>query len=57
MAVPLLSSLTAQAYIESVGEEYLKVLLTIINRSTDKELKNNALMKKRIEEELSHMKK
>ena len=57
LTVPLLSIPVAKAYVETVGENYLKVLIAVIDRSSDRELKDNALMKKRIKEELSKLKK
>lgn len=52
MAVPLLSVAVAKAYVEAVGERYLKVLLTVIDFSTDKELRDNSLTVKRIKDEI-----
>ena len=57
MVVPLLSIPVAKAYVETVGESYLKVLIAVIDHSSDRDLKDNALMKKRIKEELSKLKK
>lgn len=57
MVVPLLSIAVAKAYVETVGEGYLKVLIEVIDNSTDRDLKDNALMAKRIKEELKKLKK
>lgn len=57
MAVPVLSAFTASAYVETVGEGYLESLLSVIERSTDEELKNNRLMAKRIQAEIQKRKK
>ena len=57
MAVPLLSIPVAKAYVETVGEGYLKVLITVIDNSSDRDLKDNALMADRIKEELRKLKK
>lgn len=57
MAVPLLSIPVAQAYVEAVGESYLKVLLAVIDKSSDIELKDNSLMAVRIKEELRKIEK
>lgn len=56
MAVPLLSAGIASAYISAVGEAYLDALISVIGLSMDWELKNNALMAKRITEELKRRK-
>lgn len=52
MAVPLLSIEVAEIYVETVGEGYLEALLAVIDSSADWELKDNAVMAKRIKEEL-----
>ncbi len=57
MAVPWLSERVASAYVETVGESYLKALIEVIGRSTDRELQDNDLMIKRIKEELKKLKK
>ncbi|SFC55841.1 GTPase domain-containing protein [Butyrivibrio sp. YAB3001] len=57
MAVPLVSSLIASIYVETVGDFYLEALVKVIHLSTDKELKDNELIKKRLKEELSKLKK
>lgn len=57
MAVPLLSIAVAQAYVETVGENYLKVLIAVIDNSSDYDLKDNRLMAKRIKDELKKLKK
>lgn len=57
MAVPFLSIAMASAYIDTVGENYLKVLVEVIDNSTDRDLHDNALMVKRIKEELQKLKK
>lgn len=57
MVIPILSIAVAQAYIETIGESYLKVLIEVIDHSSDCDLKDNALMAKRIKEELNKLKK
>ena len=57
MIVPLLSAAVASAYVETVGESYLKALMSVIHLSTDKELEDNALMKERLSKELKKIKK
>ncbi len=57
MGIPLLSSVIASAYIETIGDAYLNTLMSVIERSSDTELKNNDLMSKRIREELQKRKK
>lgn len=57
MAVPLVSAGVASAYVEAVGETYLDSLMMVIERSTDKELKNNNLMAERIKAEITKRKK
>lgn len=55
MAVPLLGIAVAKAYVEAIGEEYLKTLLTVVDKSTDWELNDNELMLKRVQEELKRL--
>lgn len=54
MCVPLISAATAGAYVGTVGEDYLKVLMKVMRNSTDKELQNIELVKQRIERELNN---
>ncbi len=56
MVVPLLSVKVASAYVQTVGESYLKALISVIHLSSDIELTNNELMKKRLKEELIKLK-
>ena len=57
MCIPLLSAAFASAYVEQIGEDYMKALLCVIDLSSDRELKDNALMKERLKKELSKIKK
>ena len=57
LAVPLLSAAVASAYVQTVGENYLKALISVIHLSSDRELADNELIKKRLKEELSRLKK
>jgi hypothetical protein len=57
MVIPLCSAAAAQAYIEKAGEEYLKALIAVIEKSTDSELANIELVSARIKDELSRKKK
>ena len=57
MAVPLLSIVVAAAYVVTVGEGYLKVLVSVIDNSSDYDLEDNALMAKRIKEDIRKLKK
>lgn len=52
MVVPILSAGVAYAYVSAVGETYLDSLMAVIERSSDRELNNNALMAERIKAEL-----
>lgn len=56
MSVPLLSAAVAHRYVQAVGGSYLKALISVIHLSSDSELTNNELMKKRLKEELSKLK-
>ena len=56
MAVPLLSIPVAEGYIESVGEDYLSSLMSVLRRSSSAELENTELLKKRLREELKKYK-
>ncbi len=57
MMIPFLSAAAASAYVQRIGESYLKALISVIDISSDRELKNNVLMKERLKKELSKMKK
>ena len=57
LAIPIFNITVAKAYIETIGESYLKVLLDVIVHSSVRDLKNNELMSKRIKEELAKLKK
>lgn len=57
MMVPLLSAAVAYAYVQETGEDYLKALMSVIHLSSDKELNDNALIKQRLKDELSKVKK
>lgn len=52
MAVPIISSGVASAYVDSVGKTYVAALLQVIESSNDRDLVDNELMAKRIKEEL-----
>ena len=53
---PLLSIPVAEGYIESVGEDYLSSLMSVLRRSSSAELENTELLKKRLREELKKYK-
>lgn len=55
MLLPLLSAGVAQAYVLTVGEDYLRALLSVIDKSSDSELKDNVLMKERLKNELKNL--
>lgn len=57
MAIPLLSAGVAYAYVSATGEMYLNTLMSVLERSTDAELKNNDLMIARINAEIKKRKK
>ncbi len=52
MVIPVLSAAVAYAYVSAVGEAYLDTLMTVINRSSDRELRDNTLIAERIKSEL-----
>ena len=56
MIVPVFSRNAAMAYIKTVGDSYLRVLLAVIDHSTDQELRNNSLITERIKGELKRLK-
>lgn len=56
MSIPVVSALAAGGYVSAIGETYLDSLISVIQRSSDSELKNNELMSKRIAEELKKRK-
>ena len=49
MCIPLLSAVAVKAYMEQIGEDYMKALFGVIDLSSDYELKDNALVKERTE--------
>lgn len=57
MAVPLLSAVVASSYIETIGENYLNVLISIVHSASNNEILDEEIMKKRLKEELSKLKK
>lgn len=57
MVVPFLSVVVASAYVQTTGDDYLKALLNVIDQSSDKELRDNTLMKERLINELKKLKK
>ncbi len=57
MCIPLLSAVAVKAYMEQIGEDYMKALFRVIDLSSDYELKDNALVKERLKKELSKIKK
>ena len=57
MSVPFFSILVSYATCNFIGEEYLKILMKIIESSNDSELKDTEKLKKRIREELKPLKK
>ena len=56
MMIPFLSTAVAAGYVKTVGEYYLKALLSVIHLSSDQELEDNALMKQRLKKELTRLK-
>lgn len=57
MCIPLISAAAAAAYMEQIGEDYMKALFGVMDLSSDYELKDNALVKERLKKELSKIKK
>lgn len=57
MTVPILSSIVACAYVKTVGENYLKALISVIHLSSDKRMADDELVKERLKEELFKLKK
>ena len=56
MVIPFLSSAAAYAYVAAVGESYLDSLMSVISKSSDRELTNNELMAERLKAELKKRK-
>ena len=52
MAVPVVSAIIAKSYVETIGDNYLNDLISVVNRSTNSELQNNTLMTERIKKEI-----
>jgi len=57
MTIPLVSGFVAGAYIDTVGKSYMEALMNVIHLSSDMELEDNELTKKRLKEELLKLKK
>lgn len=57
MMFPLISAATACAYVQTVGEEYLEAVISVIHLSADYELGNNEIVKQRLKKELTKLKK
>lgn len=57
MAIPLVSGFAAGAYIDTVGKSYMEALMNVIHLSSDIELEDNELTKKRLKKELLKLKK
>lgn len=57
MAIPFLSASVASAYVETVGKDYLKAVLSVIDQSSDRELQDNTLIKERLKNELEKIKR
>ena len=49
MAVPIIGSAAAAVYVAQVGERYLGTLVTVIEKSTEDEVKNADLLEKRLQ--------
>ena len=49
MVIPIISAAAATGYVTQVGEEYLKALVTVIEKSTEDELENADLLEKRLQ--------
>lgn len=49
MVMPIISAAAATGYVTQVGEDYLKALVTVIEKSTEDELENADLLEKRLQ--------
>lgn len=52
MVFPILSKITAEAYVESIGENYLEAMISVIKQSTKTELNNKKIIKERMRQQL-----
>ena len=52
MALPFISKLAAESYLESVGENYLKAMINVISQSSKAELNDKKLVKERMRQQL-----
>lgn len=52
MVVPGLSAIVAKSYVETIGDSYLTALISVVNRSTNRELQNSTLITERIKKEI-----
>lgn len=57
MAIPVLSTKVASEYVQTAGDEYKQAMLSVIYSSSDSELQDSMLVKQRLEEELTKLKK
>lgn len=57
MAIPFVSSSVASAYVRAVGNNYVKAMLSVIHLSSDEELKNSEIVRQRLKEELTKLKR
>ena len=57
MAIPGFSIIAAEAYIETMGEYYLKILLNVLENLSDEDLLDDSLVKDRLKKELNNLKK
>lgn len=57
MMVPVFSAAIASSYIRTIGDSYLKILLEVVNFSSDQEIENSTLMESRLKAELKKLKK
>lgn len=55
MLIPIFSAAAASSYVQTVGESYLKALLSVINFSSDKEIEDSTLMELRLKAELRRL--
>lgn len=57
MAIPLLSASVASKYVRVAGDKYRQAIHSVVHSSSDSELQDNMLVKQRLKEELTKLKK
>lgn len=55
MSLPFFGKFCAESYVETAGNSYLNALIGVVQSTSNSDLRNNELMKKRISEEIKRL--